>query len=192
MTTRLLTRTGHAPGARTVADALSAASLTTFAQVNGSSVAGCALPLFRRGNGGTLDQIVRLAFTPRPADVERIELRRPDGTVAASWTGTLPRGGVLDLAVPEITAPATWAVTVTVAGAEHGGRLPVSPGRKLTVHLVHHSHLDIGYTDPRAWCSATTGSTSTPPSTSPVRVRAPMPRRGSGGRSSRRSPYVPG
>ena len=148
MTTRLLTRSGLAPGTRTVRDALTAASLTPFAQVNGVTVAGAALPLFRPGAAPrTLDQIVRLTFEPVPDDVQRIELRRPDGGTAVSWTGQLPRSGVLDLATPEIAAPQTWTVILAVAGVEHRGELAVAPGRKLTVHLVHHSHLDIGYTD---------------------------------------------
>jgi Glycosyl hydrolases family 38 N-terminal domain len=148
MTTRLLTRSGRAPGARTVQEALAATSLTAFAQVNGVTVAGAALPLFRHGAApGTLDQIVRLTFQPVPDDVQRIELRRPDGSTAVSWTGSLPRTGVLDLAAPEVRTPQTWTAVLTVAGVQHQGELAVTPGRKLTVHLVHHSHLDIGYTD---------------------------------------------
>ncbi|MEQ7010458.1 hypothetical protein ABN028_30200 [Actinopolymorpha sp. B17G11] len=147
MTARLLTRSGRAPDVRTVSEALAAASLTTFLQVNGVSVAGAALPLFRRGTTGDLEQVVRLVFTPPAADVRRVELIRPDGGIAVSWTGSLFGDGVLDLLVAEIRSSATWTVAVTIAGAEHRGTLSVAPGRKLTVHLVHHSHLDIGYTD---------------------------------------------
>ncbi|MGH3659143.1 MAG: hypothetical protein ACRDUA_21020, partial [Micromonosporaceae bacterium] len=147
MTTRLLTRSWRAPDVRTVSGALTAASLTTFLQVGTTSVAGAALPLFRRGAAGDLEQVVRLTFTPPPTDLDRVELIGPDGGIAVSWTGTLPHGGVLDLLVAEITAPATWTVAVTIAGVEHRRELDVGPGRKLTVHLVHHSHLAIGSTD---------------------------------------------
>ncbi|HZC26567.1 MAG TPA: hypothetical protein VE287_06055, partial [Actinopolymorphaceae bacterium] len=147
MTTRLLTRSGDAPGMRTVFGALSAASLLPCVQAGELQVAGAALPLFRPAGGTALDQVVRLAFTPPPDQLDRIELRRPDGGVVASWSGRLPPGGVLDLLVPEITAPETWTVVLTLATGDNVGHLAVAPGRKLTVHLVHHSHLDIGYTD---------------------------------------------
>ncbi|WP_026256904.1 glycoside hydrolase family 38 C-terminal domain-containing protein [Actinopolymorpha alba] len=148
MTTRLLTRSGHAPGRRTLREALSATSLIPFLRLGvGTSISGAALPLFRRRPDGGLDQVVRLAFEQPLPDPERIEVRRPDGKLAVSWTGRIPAHGVLDLLVPEITAESAWRVAVTVAGVEYAGELAVAPGRKLTVHLVHHSHLDIGYTD---------------------------------------------
>jgi hypothetical protein len=145
MTTRLLARTAQASAPRTVREVLQAASLETVVRVGDVQVSGAALPLFRAVSTlratDVLHQVVRLAFTSRPHRLDRVELCRSDGEPAVSWTGDLPPDGVLDLLVPEITEPATWTVVVVVDGHPHRGTLRVAPGRKLTVHLVHHSHL---------------------------------------------------
>lgn len=151
MTTRLLARTAQASAPRTVRDALQAASLTTVLRIGDIRVSGAALPLFRAASpgrwAGALDQVVRLAFTSRPHGLDRVELRRPDGDLAVTWTGDLPPDGALDLLVPEITAPATWQVVVVADGHQHTGPLAVAPGPKLTIHVVHHSHLVFDHPD---------------------------------------------
>ncbi|MBA2469594.1 MAG: hypothetical protein H0V37_09340, partial [Chloroflexia bacterium] len=52
------------------------------------------------------------------------------------------------LFVPEVTSETTHAIEVA-SGVESLAAVPflVVPQRKWTIHLVHHSHYDIGYTD---------------------------------------------
>ena len=56
-------------------------------------------------------------------------------------------GGSVRLLVPEVTAPTPLRVAVGVAGQTVTLETTLQPPRHFEVHIVHHSHLDIGYTD---------------------------------------------
>lgn len=146
MTTRLLSQSGRAPARDAVHEALAKASLAVAVETGEITVSAGSLPLFRNAAGGGLEQVVRVHVAPVSAPVERVVLTGPGG-VTAEVSGPVPEGGDLDLFVPELTAAETWRLSVELAGATHTGDVVLSPQRKLTVHLVHHSHLDIGYTD---------------------------------------------
>ncbi|MGH3088100.1 MAG: glycoside hydrolase family 38 C-terminal domain-containing protein, partial [Rubrobacteraceae bacterium] len=107
------------------------------------------LPLFRRSDGGRLLQALRVMARA--------------GSDAGSVTFTVSdRGGVLDrrtiriakgrclvnLFVPEVsrTRPITLEAAIG-AGKPSRTTIEVRPQRKWSVFLIHHSHLDIGYTD---------------------------------------------
>lgn len=141
MTARLLNRSGQPPAKHGIRDALVTASLSPALQTDEFTISVAALPLFRTGDAG-LDQVVRVAVEPASAQVDRIALHGPSGLVVESR-------GAADLLVPEVTEPQTWRLSATVAGVERAGEVTLLPQRKFTVHLVHHSHLDIGYTDPQ-------------------------------------------
>ncbi|GLH97499.1 glycoside hydrolase family 38 N-terminal domain-containing protein [Phytohabitans aurantiacus] len=127
MTSRLLRASLGSPGYDDMRSTLSGAGTVVVA----GSVRAAALPLFR---GDPLHQAVRVTGAPAGAS---IELRDGDTVLDSGVAGD-------DLWLPEVASPR--AVTVSVEGVG-SGTLVVQPQRKWTVHVVHHSHLDIGYTD---------------------------------------------
>ncbi|HKG25193.1 MAG TPA: hypothetical protein VKB09_06055, partial [Thermomicrobiales bacterium] len=110
-----------------------------------------AVPLFRHGDGG-LEQAIRL-WIESPRLREGVVLTARSGErVLDRTTVTVPAGGVaFHVFVPEVDASTRFAVSVEMPGAECvSAEVEVGPQRKWSVYLVHHSHFDIGYTDPQA------------------------------------------
>jgi hypothetical protein len=113
------------------------------------SVQAVGLPLFRRTEDGNLSQVLRLVVLAE-ATAGDVTFTVSDGdTLLDSARARIDEGRtILDLFVPEVYEPRTFTLRV-----ESGGREPfeagveVRPQRKWSVFLVHHSHLDIGYTD---------------------------------------------
>jgi hypothetical protein len=110
--------------------------------------AGC-VPLIRRSDGR---QCVRLAIS---ADEDRGAARfavHGESGVLDSATLDVPAGlQQAHLFVPAVEAATTVQPDVEVGvGMRRRVPLEVEPQRRWSVFLVHHSHLDIGYTDPRA------------------------------------------
>ncbi|GAA4696667.1 glycoside hydrolase family 38 C-terminal domain-containing protein [Phytohabitans rumicis] len=127
MTSRLLRASLGSPGYDDMRGTLRAAGMTAIA----GDVHAAALPLFR---GDPLRQAVRVTGAP---DGAAIALLDGETVIDRASAGE-------DLWLPEVDAPRT--VTVSVSGIGEAP-LVVHPQRKWTVHVVHHSHLDIGYTD---------------------------------------------
>lgn len=136
MTTRLLRASFGSPTYDDMRATLRATHTPPVLAGRGVTVYAQPLPLFRRQAGGGLRQAVRVALT---ADTPvRLDVRLADRTTQVA------AGSGVDLFVPEVTAPTE--LTLTVAGVGEA-RVRVTPQRKWTVYVVHHSHLDIGYTD---------------------------------------------
>ena len=141
MTSRLLQASLGSPDYDGIRDALRSDTSTEVLAVRGLSVRAAVLPLFRRDGDGELRQAVRLTLSGGG----RVDAALKDGdAVVASATGE----GTITLLVPEVDAPRRLTLEVSDAdGLVGAAPLDVTPQRKWNVFVVHHSHLDIGYTD---------------------------------------------
>ena len=126
-------------------------------KVAGKALQAANLPLFKRSALG-LEQVVRLRLmgmvAQHPSGVE------PAETLSVSFEGTSREAGpvrferqgsalVAQVLVPEVHSQQRCGFTVR---ADNGavvcrGQLDLRPQRKWSVSLVHHTHLDVGYTD---------------------------------------------
>lgn len=127
MTSRLLRASLGSPGYDDMRATLRSAGATTVA----GDVRVACLPLFQ---GDPLRQAIRVTGAP---DRARVTLSDGGTVIGEGLAGA-------DLWVPEVDTPRTVTVTVEGVGATD---FTITPQRKWTVHVVHHSHLDIGYTD---------------------------------------------
>ncbi|MBA3276684.1 MAG: alpha-mannosidase, partial [Chloroflexia bacterium] len=105
------------------------------------------VPLYR-ASGGTLRQGIRLRVEGT-ADDAALDVSIRLGEVVLD-TRSITTGATATefLFVPEVTSETTH--TIEIASVDESlASIPfvVVPQRKWTVHLVHHSHYDIGYTD---------------------------------------------
>jgi len=100
-------------------------------------------PLLREENGALM-QVVR-APVRHLGEPREITLRIEDGPAV---TRTLVNGTqTVELLVPAVSQPTARLVTVT-SGEEPLSRteIELTPTRRWTLYLLHHTHLDIGYT----------------------------------------------
>ncbi|GAA1566025.1 glycoside hydrolase family 38 C-terminal domain-containing protein [Actinomadura kijaniata] len=148
MTSRLLQASLGSPDYDGIREALRQDTSAEVLAVRGLSVRAAVLPLFRRDDAGRLRQAVRLSVSGEHGPDVELTLREPDGPVLAA--GRPGGNGQVDLLVPEVHAP--LRVTLEVrdgTGLVGAAQVEVTPQRKWNVFVVHHSHLDIGYTDPQ-------------------------------------------
>lgn len=144
MTSRLLRASLGSPGYEGMRRVLREQGATTVASLRDVTVTAASLPLFQRGDDGALRQVVRVRASGVDAP---LTVRLLDGETVLDTTELTTSA---DLLVPEVTGRRTVTVE-TADGAAVLGTTPfeVVEQRKWSVHLVHHSHLDIGYTDPQ-------------------------------------------
>ncbi|HEY7263255.1 MAG TPA: glycoside hydrolase family 38 C-terminal domain-containing protein [Trebonia sp.] len=150
MTSRLLRSSLGSPDYDEMRAALRRDTSVVVAGQHGITLRAAGLPLLRDGR-----QAVRVDVIERgdPAwgagQAGRAELVLSSGGRVLDRSTAEPDRGVL-LMAPEVTEP--QAVTVELRdGAEllAAGEITIIPQRKWHVFVVHHSHLDIGYTDPQ-------------------------------------------
>jgi hypothetical protein len=110
-------------------------------------------PLLRHDGGGGLLQSVRVRLRRDGAGRTRPRLTRASVTTA----GGVPvpcevaagPGDDLRVLVPEVDAPTPLLIALPELGEDARFAFEARPQRHWTLHLVQHSHLDIGYTDPQ-------------------------------------------
>ncbi|WP_188189198.1 glycoside hydrolase family 38 C-terminal domain-containing protein [Nonomuraea sp. SYSU D8015] len=132
MTSRLLQRSLGSPDYDGIRQALRDDTSTPVISVRGLEVRVAVVPLFTHDGR----QAVRVSSTEPLTHVLV-------GVDSAS-------GKDVTLLVPEVDAPRVLTLECRDdAGVVGSARVTVTPQRKWSVFVVHHSHLDIGYTDPQ-------------------------------------------
>lgn len=111
--------------------------------VAGSRIRAAAVPLFRRGTSGGLEQAIRIQAVPN-LDGAMFSLTTESGTEIDRLVLDGPFG---HLFVPEVDAAQCFGLTVEAKGDRASTAILVEPQRKWSIYLVHHSHFDYGYTD---------------------------------------------
>lgn len=129
--------------------------VTTTAGIGDMRLQLSGEPLLRRDGNGALLQSVRLRLR-HPGAASRDTLPRITRARVTTSGGTpvpceiLPGPGAdTRILVPEVDAPTR--LLIELPDLEEGTRFgfEARPQRHWTLHLVQHSHLDIGYTDPQ-------------------------------------------
>ncbi len=108
------------------------------------------VPLFQQSPGGMLQAVRVRAESEQPVAEITVSLSNGGGPAAEL---VLPANPIETrfILVPEVTSNTTFQLSVQRGDAViHEGAFEVETQRKWTIHLVHHSHYDIGYTDPQA------------------------------------------
>jgi hypothetical protein len=132
MTSRLLQRSLGSPDYDGIRQALREDTSTPVISVRGLEVRVAVLPLFTHDGR----QAVRVSSTEPLTHV----LVGVDSATGKDVT----------LLVPEVEEPRSYTLeSRDDAGVIGSARITVTPQRKWSVFVVHHSHLDIGYTDPQ-------------------------------------------
>ncbi|NGN67369.1 alpha-mannosidase [Streptomyces sp. A7024] len=140
MTTRALVRTTDWDNDR-IRDSLRSSVVSAEGSVNGAALRLTVEPLLRRAaDGEGLLQSLRVEAVNGSALPGELVVRTESGAAIPAERIEGP-GGSVRLLLPAVDT----AQRVTVEGID----VTLTPQRQWTIHLVHHSHLDIGYTDPQ-------------------------------------------
>ncbi|KRV49050.1 alpha-mannosidase [Wenjunlia vitaminophila] len=152
MTTRALVRTTDWDNDR-IRQSLRGSVVTAEGSLDGRALRFTEEPLMRRATGGGLLQSLRVETADGSALPEAFTVRTDSGAALPVEPVPGPNGSVR-LLLPAVDTPRRVVVGLP-GGTGDGGdgdggvTVPLTPQRQWTIHLVHHSHLDIGYTDPQ-------------------------------------------
>ncbi|OEU91825.1 alpha-mannosidase [Streptomyces abyssalis] len=146
MTTRALVRTNDWDHER-IHDSLRASVVSAEGRLGGGRLRLVQEPLLRRASGGGLLQSLRVEPAAGHAVPDELDVRTDSGAGLPVERQPGPAGSVR-LLVPAVDSAQDVAVSLP-GRDEESIAVTLTPQRRWTVHLVHHSHLDIGYTDPQ-------------------------------------------
>jgi hypothetical protein len=130
---------------------LAASAFVDVGKIDALPLQAVSLPLFKRTEHG-LAQVVRFRLLGATGDRQpglRIELDGDGSAAAAFQPGAQRKDLVAEVLVPEVTAPRRHGFRAIGDGGEAlwQGEVIMKPQRKWAISLVHHTHLDVGYTD---------------------------------------------
>ncbi|WP_051325513.1 glycoside hydrolase family 38 C-terminal domain-containing protein [Glycomyces tenuis] len=138
----------RAKGAR---EGLLDSSARASVPVRGGDIAVVCEPLIRRGADGGRQRALRFDLPPALVDVvgpDDIDIRDEQGSAIPAEAASGPDGTVR-LLVPCYEQETPVRIRVHRGDLDAETSLVLDVPREWTIHLVHHSHLDIGYTDPQ-------------------------------------------
>ncbi|MFI2618331.1 alpha-mannosidase [Streptomyces sp. NPDC018584] len=155
MTTRALVRTTDWDDDR-IRDSLRSGVVSAEGTLaDGTTLKLTEEPLLRHAADGTLLQSLRVEPGNGTSVPGELSVRTESGAALYVERVTGP-GRSVRLLVPAVDAATRVTVALPDGRAGRAGRdgrdgidVRLTPQRRWTLHLVHHSHLDIGYTDPQ-------------------------------------------
>ncbi|MGW6057796.1 glycoside hydrolase family 38 N-terminal domain-containing protein [Streptomyces sp. NPDC055189] len=146
MTTRALVRTTDWDNDR-IRDSLRSSVVTAEGSLGDSALKLTQEPLLREAaHGDGLTQSLRIEAVDGSALPSEFTVRTESGTALPVERLEGP-GGSVRLMVPAVDTGTR--LTVCLPDSTEGIGIGLTPQRRWTLHLIHHSHLDIGYTDPQ-------------------------------------------
>ncbi|MFH8483912.1 glycoside hydrolase family 38 N-terminal domain-containing protein [Streptomyces longisporoflavus] len=146
MTTRALVRTTDWDNDR-IRDSLRSRVVTAEGSLGDSALKLTQEPLLRgAADGDGLTQSLRVEAVNGSPLPGKFTVRTESGTVLPVEQLDGP-GGSVRLMVPAVDTETR--LTLCLPDTTEGIEVRLTPQRRWTLHLIHHSHLDIGYTDPQ-------------------------------------------
>ncbi|MEV8314125.1 alpha-mannosidase [Streptomyces sp. NPDC059900] len=146
MTTRALVRATDWDNDR-IRDSLRSSVVTAEGSLGDSALRLTEEPLLREApDGAGLTQSLRIEAVNGSRLPGEFTVRTESGTALPVEKLAGP-GGSVRLMVPAVDT--ATRLTVGLPDTAGGIEVRLTPQRRWTLHLVHHSHLDIGYTDPQ-------------------------------------------
>ena len=120
-------------------------------ELGGVAIRAGDLPLLRRAKDG-LRQCVRLAVTaPERRGRATFSLFAGIGQLDTATAELEAETTTVHLFAPAVDAPTRVRLRSELEGGPaRSDELTLLPQRRWHVHLIHHSHFDLGYTDPQA------------------------------------------
>lgn len=150
MTTRALVRTTDWDNDR-IRDSLRSSVVTAEGTLGGSALRLTQEPLLRAAaDGEGLTQSLRVEAVNGSAMPGEFTVRTESGAALPVERIAGP-GDSVRLMVPAVDTETRLTLCLPDTGdtGDEGIDVRLTPQRRWTLHLIHHSHLDIGYTDPQ-------------------------------------------
>ncbi|MFC9610752.1 alpha-mannosidase [Streptomyces sp. NPDC056938] len=147
MTTRALVRTTDWDNDR-IRESLRGSVVSAEGSLGGSALRLTTEPLMRRAEGGGLLQSLRVEAVNGSSIPADLAVRTASGALLSAERVPGP-GGSVRLLLPAVDTAQRVTLTLPEGAGGDGIDVTLTPQRQWTIHLVHHSHLDIGYTDPQ-------------------------------------------